>query len=74
MLFDQDEWQVTYVLNKKKPPKEAPALNTVVRRIAKPGGFLGRKGDDEPGAKTLWLSMRDVAVFVQGLRFARMAR
>ncbi|WP_422766295.1 IS4 family transposase [Pseudomonas aeruginosa] len=34
---------------------------------------LGRKGDDEPGAKTLWLSMHDVAVFVQGLRFARMA-
>ena len=73
MLFDKDEWQVTYVLNKKKPPKEAPALKTVVRRIAKLGGFLGRKGDDEPGAKTLWLSMRDVAVFVQGLRFARMA-
>ena len=27
----------------------------------------------EPGAKTLWLGMRDLAVFVQGLRFARMA-
>ncbi len=34
--------------------------------------LLARKGDGEPGAKTLWLGMRDIAVFVQGLRFARM--
>lgn len=71
LLFEKDEWQAAYVLNKKKPPKEVPALNTVVRLVAQLGGFLGRKGDGEPGAKTLWLGMRDVAVFVQGLRFAR---
>lgn len=73
LLFDKDEWQAAYVLNKKKPPKQEPPLNTVVRLIAQLGGFLGRKGDGEPGAKTLWLGMRDVAVFVQGLRFARMS-
>lgn len=39
--------------------------------IAQLGGFLGRKGDGEPGAKTIWLGMRDIAVFVQGARFAR---
>ena len=50
-----------------------PSLNAVVRLIAQLGGFLGRKSDGEPGAKTLWLGMRDLAVFVQGLRFARMA-
>ena len=71
LLFEVDEWQAAYVLNKKKPPKEVPSLNTVVRLIAQLGGFLGRKGDGEPGAKTLWLGMRDIAVFVQGLRFAR---
>ena len=71
LLFDKDEWQGAYVLNKKKPPKTVPSLNTVVRLIAGLGGFLGRKGDGEPGAKTLWLGMRDIAVFVQGLRLAR---
>ena len=73
LLFDKDEWQAAYVLNKKKPPEQQPSLNTVVRLVAQLGGFLGRKGDGEPGAKTLWLGMRDVAVFVQGLRFARRA-
>lgn len=73
LLFDVDEWQAAYVLNKKKPPKVTPPLNTVVRLIAQLGGFLARKGDGEPGAKTLWLGLRDIAVFVQGLRFARQA-
>lgn len=71
LLFETDEWQAAYVLNKKKPPKTVPPLNTVVRLIAQLGGFLARKGDGEPGAKTLWLGLRDIAVFVQGLRFAR---
>lgn len=26
--------------------------------IAKLGGFLGRKGDKEPGVKTLWIGIR----------------
>ena len=39
--------------------------------IAQLGGFLGRKGDGEPGAKTLWLGLRDIAVFVDGMRAAR---
>lgn len=73
LLFEKDEWQAAYVLNKKKPPKTVPPLNTVVRLIAQLGGFLARKGDGEPGAKTLWLGMRDIAVFVQRLHFARMA-
>jgi hypothetical protein len=63
--------QAAYVLNKKKPPRTVPPLNTVVRLIAQLGGFLARKGG-EPGAKTLWLGMCDIAVFVQRLHFARM--
>jgi len=42
--------------------------------VAQLGGFLRRKGDGEPGAKTLWLGLRDVAAFVQGLRLARQMR
>jgi len=32
---------------------------------------LGRKGDGEPGAKTLWLGLQEVAIFVEGARYAR---
>ena len=72
LLFETEEWQAAYILNKKAVPKKTPELNSVVRLIARLGGFLGRKGDGEPGAKTLWLGLRDIAVFVQGMRFARL--
>jgi hypothetical protein len=42
-----------------------------VRLIAQRGGFLGRKSDGEPGARTLWQGMREIAVFVDGIRYAR---
>ena len=52
------EWRAAFILNKKPVPKQTPTLNTVVRLIAQRGGFLGRKHDGEPGAKTIWLDMR----------------
>ena len=71
VLLEVDEWKAAYVLNKKPVPKKTPALQDVIRLIAQLGGFLGRKGDGEPGAKTLWLGLRDVAVFVNGMRAMR---
>jgi len=59
-------------VDKKKPPKNTPTLNEVVRLVAQLGGFLGRKHGGEPGAKTLWLGMRQLAGFVQGIRLAKM--
>ena len=47
------KWKAAYLLNHKKVPKQVPPLREAIRRIAQLGGFLGRKGDDEPGAKTL---------------------
>lgn len=70
LLFEHDEWQAAYILNKKPLPKTVLQLNSVVRLIARLGGFLCRKGAGEPGAKTLRLGMRDIAVFVEGARFA----
>jgi hypothetical protein len=71
LLFEADEWRAAFVLNKKKVPQAVPTANTVIRLIAQLGGFLGRKSDGEPGAKTLWQGMRDIAVFVQGLRYGQ---
>ena len=71
LLFETDEWRAAFILNKKPIPKQVPTLNTVVRLIAQRGGFLGRKHDGEPGAKTIWLGMQEIAVFVEGARYAR---
>lgn len=71
VVLEVEEWKAAYVLNHKVPPNETPPLREVIRLIARLGGFLGRKGDGEPGAKTLWLGLRDVAVFVEGMRSIR---
>ena len=71
LVFEPDEWRAAYILNKKPIPKKVPGLNEVIRLIAQHGGFLGRKGDGEPGAKTLWLGLQEVAIFVEGARYAR---
>lgn len=54
LMFDRDEWQAAFILNKKPPPATAPTLNEVIRLIAMLGGFHARKGDGEPGVKTVW--------------------
>lgn len=42
LLFERDEWQAAYILNRKKAPKTTPSLNEVVRLVAKLGGFLAQ--------------------------------
>ncbi len=55
-VLDEQEWQVLYLATEKKKvlPTLCPTLRVCVRKIASLGGFLGRKGDGEPGVKTLW--------------------
>jgi hypothetical protein len=71
LLFEPEEWQAAYLLNRRKVPKTPPGLNAVLRLVAQLGGFLGRKGDGEPGVKTIWLGLQRVMDFAAGLRFAR---
>ena len=70
-LFSEEEWKGAYILAKKNPPSTPPSLREMIRQIAMLGGFLGRKGDGEPGVKTLWQGLQRVMDFVLGLRFAR---
>ena len=51
------ECRLAYALHRKKPPAR-PKLKEVVRLIAMLGGFIGRKGDGEPGVKSLWLGLQ----------------
>lgn len=71
LFFAETEWTGAYVLNRKKLPKQMPPVRDVVRLIAQLGGFLARKGDGEPGVKSLWLGMarlRDFALTVAHLQ------
>lgn len=71
LFFDPDEIQGAYLLTKKKRPDRPPRLNEVLRLIATLGGFLARKGDGEPGVKTIWLGLQrvmDAATTIQVLR------
>ena len=71
LMFDRDEWQAAYILNKQKLPEKAPTLNEVVRLVARLGGSLARKSDGEPGVKTIWLGMQRVIDFAAGVRYSR---
>lgn len=50
------EWQALYchVHRTPVPPPDPPTFRDAIRWIAALGGFLGRKGDGEPGVQTLW--------------------
>lgn len=64
IMFEKDEWQAVYaVVKEKKPPKNAPSLNEMVKLIASLGGFLGRKSDGEPGPESLWVGMQRMKDF-----------
>ena len=71
MYFEPDEWKSAYILRDKPVPKRTPKLNEVIRTIASLGGFIGRKGDGEPGVKALWLGMQRVFGMAKGMRHIR---
>ena len=71
LMFEPDECKAAYILNKQKLPGKPPTLNEVVRLVARLGGFLARKGDGEPGVKTIWLGMQRILDFAAGIRFSR---
>jgi len=55
-VFSEQEWHTLYLLHtEKRPPKTPPTLRDATRMLAQQGGFLARKGDGEPGTKTIWL-------------------
>jgi Transposase Tn5 dimerisation domain len=55
-ILARHEWEalVGTVQGRVVPPTEPPSVREAVRMIAPLGGFLARKGDGEPGVKTIW--------------------
>lgn len=67
VYFSDLEWKalLTYVNRDAHLAKEPPSLREATRMVASLGGFLGRKGDGEPGTQTIWLGLQrldDIAV------------
>ena len=68
-VLEEEEWQALFVIGAAQPlPKEPPTVREAVRLIATLGGFLGRKGDGEPGVKTLWTGLRRLMDFTLAFR------
>jgi hypothetical protein len=70
--FSAEEMAVLRELARRESPTAPPLdLRQAVRRIARLGGFLARKGDGEPGAMTLWRGLERLSALVTGWTLAR---
>jgi len=53
-----------------KPP-EGWTCRTAVRAVARLGGFIGRRGDGEPGWRTIWRGFQKLMVLAEGYNLGR---
>ncbi len=60
VFFEEAEWiaLTAFTTKNPSPPTRPPSLREAIRMVASLGGFLGRKGDGEPGTKSLWLGLQ----------------
>jgi len=70
LVFDPLEWTLSFRLGKKALPDGIPTLNQVVRNLAMLGGFPGRKGDGELGAKSIWIGYSRVLDGIYSIQVA----
>jgi hypothetical protein len=66
LFLAEHEWKALYcrVPKSKKLPEKVPTVREAIRWIAGLGGFLGCKGDKEPGITTVrrgWQRLTDIA-------------
>ena len=64
--FSQREWEIIWRVKKNsEPPKVIPSLREMTRLLAGMGGFLARKGDGEPGVKTIWQGYKKLLNYIE---------
>ncbi len=56
VVLSESEWKALYCFRNKTKilPQKIPGVQEAKRWIAVLGGFLGRKGDGQPGTTTTW--------------------
>ena len=68
-IFNKEEWQTLYIMVKGKPaPTEIPALLPMIVMLASYGGFLERKHDKFPGAKSIWMGLQRLTDFIWAIQ------
>lgn len=72
-ILQQEEWEALYcrIHHTPIPVATPPPLRQSVRWIAHLGGFLGRRGDGEPGSKTLWRGFQHVIAMTEMYRIMK---
>lgn len=62
-VLSPQEWKPLYrkLYRKKSLPETPPTIKEAIILIAKLGGFLGRKGDRDPGMITIWRGWKRLA-------------
>jgi hypothetical protein len=75
VYFEDAEWKALMAFTSGNPaaPDKPPNLRDAIRLVASLGGFLGRKGDGEPGTQSLWLGLQrldDIVVMWRVMRTA----
>jgi hypothetical protein len=70
VFFEEEEWQALYAYHHQHavPPEAPPTLGAAMRMVAKIGGFLGRKGDGDPGATVLWRGLDKLSFITNTFR------
>jgi hypothetical protein len=73
VYFAQHEHEALYaVTHRDKPlPKKPITIRQATHLVAMLGGFLGRKGDGDPGAETLWRGLQRLDAICIGWLAAR---
>jgi len=62
VFFEEAEWKALVAFVTRTHPQKPPTLREATRMTASLGGFLGRKGDGEPGTQTLWLGLQKLDI------------
>jgi hypothetical protein len=67
VFFEEAEWKalVCYCERTATPPETPPSIGEAMRMVAKIGGFMGRKGDGDPGATVLWRGLDKLAYITE---------
>jgi hypothetical protein len=62
-----DQWKALWchVHQRTDPPETPPTNRQAARWIAQLGGFLGRRGDGDPGVMTLWRGLQRLTDFTR---------
>ena len=71
LFLEEDEWKVLYCIANRTStaPQTAPTIKEAVSYLAKLGGFLGRKGDGEPGVKVIWKGLNELNTVIKHYKY-----